>query len=97
MGHCKKERNMDTTKDNIQVHVDSETAAMATAIFNRLGLTMTDAINIFLRRTVVEGGLPLSLKLTDDELEELEFDNVVGQLPVISDPKEAMRLLAEDD
>jgi DNA-damage-inducible protein J len=37
------------------------------AIFNELGLTMSDAINIFLKQVELQGGLPFEVKAPNKE------------------------------
>ena len=49
----------------IQVRTDSEVKAAADQIFNKLGITMSDGINIFLRQVNMHSGFPFELKLQD--------------------------------
>lgn len=48
---------------NLNVRTDSEVKEAAEHIFEELGMNMTTAINIFLRRTIRENGIPFELKL----------------------------------
>ncbi|MDD2973362.1 MAG: type II toxin-antitoxin system RelB/DinJ family antitoxin [Lachnospiraceae bacterium] len=48
---------------NINVRIDAETKAAAEKLFASFGITVTDAINIFLRKSIMEGGLPFEVKL----------------------------------
>lgn len=48
---------------NLNVRTDKAIKAQAEEIFNELGLTMTTAINLFLRTTIREHGIPFDLKL----------------------------------
>jgi DNA-damage-inducible protein J len=48
---------------NLNVRTDKELKEQAEDIFKELGLNMTTAINMFLRCTVREQGIPFSLKL----------------------------------
>lgn len=52
---------METT--NLNIRTDKIIKEQAESIFNELGLNMTTAINIFLRTTIREQGIPFSLKL----------------------------------
>ena len=45
----------------IQVRIDDTTKSASTALFNQLGITMSDAINLFLRQTIMRGGIPFAL------------------------------------
>lgn len=47
---------------NINVRIDPETKASAEKLFSSFGITVTDAINIFLRMSIMEGGLPFDVK-----------------------------------
>ena len=47
----------------IQFRTDEATKTQANAIFNHLGITMSDAINMFLRQSILRGGLPFELTI----------------------------------
>jgi len=47
----------------IQVRTDEMTKAQSGEIFQQLGITMSDAINMFLRQSILHGGLPFDLKI----------------------------------
>ena len=47
---------------NINVRIDPETKAGAEKLFARFGITVTDAINIFLCKSIMEGSLPFEMK-----------------------------------
>jgi len=47
---------------NINVRIDPETKASAEKLFASFGITVTDAINIFLRKSLMEGGLPFEVR-----------------------------------
>lgn len=48
---------------NLNIRTDKEVKEQAEVIFNELGLNMTTAINIFLKSTIRENGIPFDLKL----------------------------------
>ena len=48
---------------NLNIRTDKGLKDQAEKIFNELGLTMTTAINLFLRTAVRENGIPFELKL----------------------------------
>ncbi len=48
---------------NLNIRTDKNVKAAAEKIFEELGLSMTTAINIFLRQTIRENGIPFELKL----------------------------------
>lgn len=48
---------------NLNIRTDKAIKDQAEEIFNELGLNMTTAVNIFLRTTIRERGIPFELKL----------------------------------
>lgn len=52
---------MSTT--NLNIRTEKKVKEKAEAIFSELGLNMTTAINIFLKTTIRENGIPFELKL----------------------------------
>ncbi len=48
---------------NINIRMDKDVKNAAEKIFNELGLNMTTAINIFLRKAIQEQGIPFDVKL----------------------------------
>ena len=52
---------MQTT--NLNIRTNHEVKDQAEAVFNELGLTMTTAINLFLKASIRERGLPFALNL----------------------------------
>ena len=52
---------MDTA--NLNVRIDKDVKAAAEKLFLEMGLTMTTAVNIFLRQSIHENGLPFRVTL----------------------------------
>lgn len=52
---------MDTV--NLNVRIDKDVKAAAERLFAEMGLTMTTAVNIFLRQAIHENGLPFRVTL----------------------------------
>ena len=48
---------------NINIRTEENVKREATQIFNALGLDMSSAVNIFLRKTIMQQGIPFELKL----------------------------------
>ena len=46
-----------------QVRIDANIKKDASALFSRLGLDMSGAVNLFLHQCVLRGGLPFSVEL----------------------------------
>ncbi len=51
----------------LHIRVDDETKAQATQALNAIGLSVSDAVRLFLRRVVAEQGFPLELKVPNAE------------------------------
>lgn len=51
------------TVTNLNIRTDKAVKEAAESIFEELGLNMTTAVNMFLRQTIRENGIPFSLKL----------------------------------
>lgn len=73
------------SKEVISVSIDKETKINSTKLFNKLGLDLSTAINIFLRQCILRGGLPFDIdysnKLLDAAKEAIEISkdpNVTG-------------------
>ena len=60
----------------LQVRVDEKTRSAAGSICEKLGIDLPTAVRIFLARTVLENGIPFSMKLPpsapDDVLEAMK-------------------------
>jgi DNA-damage-inducible protein J len=48
---------------NLNIRTDRDVKDQAEQIFSELGLTMTTAVNLFLRTAIREHGIPFALKL----------------------------------
>ncbi len=58
------EMNTMAKSANINIRIDPEIKLSAEKIFSSFGITITDAINIFLHKSIMEGGLPFEVKQT---------------------------------
>jgi DNA-damage-inducible protein J len=63
----------------IQFRTDDQTEQNSAALFNQLGITMSEAINLFLRQAVLRGGLPFSLTVPKDD-ETLDDEALIDAL-----------------
>ena len=52
-----------TATTMMHIRVDEETKAQATQTLEALGLSVSEAVRLFLKRVVVEEGLPFALKV----------------------------------
>lgn len=58
---------MTTSKVRTNVYLDSDMKAQAKEIFKRYGVSLSDAINMFLTQSVMERGLPFKMKIPNSE------------------------------
>ena len=68
---------------NLNIRTDKDLKEQADQIFSELGLNMTTAINMFLRTTIRENGIPFSLKL--DTLNEVTASAIEEGRRIASD------------
>ena len=57
---------------NLNIRTDTEIKNAAEKIFEELGLNMSSAVNIFLRQTIRENGIPFVLTLNTPNAETAE-------------------------
>ena len=60
---------------SMNIRMDAEVKKQAEALFSEIGMNMTTAINIFLRRAILENGIPFELKINQPNNETLEAIN----------------------
>lgn len=86
---------------NLNIRTDKEIKEAAEKIYSSLGLNMTTAINMFLRASIRERGIPFELKLnipTDETIEAIEEgrmitnDNSVNAYDNIDDLRKALEI-----
>jgi len=58
---------MTAHKVRTNVYLDSNMKEQAKQIFKKYGVSLSDAINMFLTQSVMERGLPFELKLPNEE------------------------------
>ena len=46
---------------NINIRVDSDVKAQAQRLFSDLGMDLTTAVNVFLRQSIEQGGIPFMI------------------------------------
>ena len=57
--------------DTLHIRVESDIKVNVENTLNQLGLSTTEAINIFLRQVILNGGLPFEVKLPKPNAETL--------------------------
>lgn len=56
---------------NLNIQIDPEVKEQAEKIFSQLGITTTDAVNIFLHQCLNFGGIPFELKVNKPNAETI--------------------------
>ncbi len=59
---------MPTIMTNLNVRIEKKIKLDSEVIFNKLGLNMTTAINLFLRQTIRNKGIPFELKIDEPNM-----------------------------
>ena len=67
-----------STKIRTNVYLDADMKEQAKNIFKKYGVSLSDAINMFLTQSVLEKGLPFQLKIPNDETIQAIEDARVG-------------------
>ena len=52
-----------TKHTNLNIHISPDTKERAEALFANLGITLSDAVNMFLRQSLMTGGIPFEVKI----------------------------------
>jgi DNA-damage-inducible protein J len=68
------------------IRVDPRIKSEVEAIYSRYGMSVTDAINIFLHQSINIGGLPFDLRPTKSETTSATAKSVKGILKDYADP-----------
>ena len=64
----------------VQFRVEEELKAQATELFAKLGIDLSTALRIFLKRSVAAKGLPFSMTLENDTMTEIASDEEVSRI-----------------
>lgn len=82
-----------TTSDKssiIQIRITPELKNSAEDIFEALGMNTSQAVSIFLKQVVLNGGLPFRVGLPQPNAKTLEAINEIEKLIAKNDPKDQM-------
>jgi len=64
---------------NISIRTEPDTKKKAEIILKHLGLTTSEAINLFLRRVIIEKGLPFEVRIPSEETMQALLDSELNQ------------------
>ena len=57
---------------SLNIKIDRDLKTQADILFNRMGMNLTTAVNVFVRQAVQEQAIPFRIYLNDDERDVLE-------------------------
>ncbi len=64
----------------IQVRVDDELKKEATEIYENLGLDLSTAVRMFLKRSIIEGGIPFATRYDEVTLKAIKATKEMQQI-----------------
>ena len=68
----------------IQFRVDDDLKLQATSVYEKLGMDLSTAIRIFLKRSVVANGIPFSMVIEDDEYSAFKARQAIRNMQKVS-------------
>lgn len=87
----------------VSIRMDAEVKEAGDKLFEQLGLTMSSAVNMFVRQALREGGIPFRVALGEPNRETVDAlieANEIARHPEIrgyNNPAELFAVLNEDD
>lgn len=81
---------------SMNIRMDADVKRQAEALFSEIGMNMTTAINIFLRQSIRENGIPFELKVGQPNSETLEAIDDVNNNRNMSKAYDSMDELMRD-
>jgi DNA-damage-inducible protein J len=80
---------------NLTIRIDENVKRDAETLFNRIGLTMSAAINVFFRQAVREQAIPFELKPYDDYYNEHNMKRILHSIEQAKTGQVVTKTLAE--
>ncbi|MBW8308041.1 MAG: type II toxin-antitoxin system RelB/DinJ family antitoxin [Candidatus Paracaedibacteraceae bacterium] len=80
--------------ETVRTRVDPEVKQRATLLFRKLGLTMSDALNLFLHQSICEERIPFDIKLPNAET--LEAIKAAQRVDVKETSREEIRKIWDE-
>lgn len=76
------------SKEVISVSIDKETKINSIKLFNKLGLDLSTAINIFLKQCILRGGVPFDIDYSNELLDAAKEAIEISKDPNIAGYKD---------
>lgn len=65
--------------DMLQVRIDDETKNKANALFNEMGIDLSTAVRIFIKKCLAVGGLPFEMNINNPTVKALQSLERMGR------------------
>jgi len=89
------------SQSNISIRIDENLKKQFDKLCDELGITMSSLINVFIKKTVREQGLPFALSISDYNSETQkaieDTENGIGLHGPFNTVEEMMKSMLEDD
>lgn len=76
------------SKEVISIYIDKETKINSTKLFNKLGLDLSTAINIFLKQCILRGEFPFDIDYSNELLDAAKEAIEISKDPNIAGYKD---------
>jgi len=80
---------------NLTIRIDEGIKREAEILFNRIGLNMSSAINVFFRQAIREQAIPFELKAYDDYFNEHNMKRILHSIEQAKAGQVVTKTLAE--
>ena len=80
---------------NLTIRIDEDIKRDAETLFNKIGLTMSSAINVFFRQAVREQAIPFELKAYDGYFNEHNMKRILHSIEQAQSGKIVTKTLTE--
>ena len=80
---------------NLTIRIDEDIKRDAEALFNKIGLNMSSAINVFFRQAVREQAIPFELKAYDNYYNEYNMKRILESIEQAKSGQTVTKSLAE--
>lgn len=79
--------------ETVHTRVTQDIKEKADSIFEKLGLTTSQAIMLFLTATVNHNGLPFEMTIPEEDDEKYIFGKSIAMVDGVEPPKEAQKII----
>ena len=84
-------------KKNLNIRIEDNIKMEAMYIFDKIGLDLTTAITLFLKKSINEKGLPFDLKLSPSEVIDLIEDEIEYPQSLVDEYEEITAEMKSDN